>query len=257
MSDPSHPAFAHYVVPYMFSTPLRSLVSKDLTNLFFAGRLASFSHVVFGSERVQKTCATMGQAVGTAAAYAVTHSVPPITLQDHPAAVWSIQQQLLRDDQFIIGLLNEDPRDHARNATVTASSETAFGPAANVLSGQSRAIVTGPITGHAGGVPPGQGKPGSNRWISESLPATLMLQLKAPVQLQQAEIVFVSAWCPSTQTRTAIRSFPAACLLPVSCVCGGPRCILSRSCASFSEACQQYSTHVWCPWTGYRHAQGD
>ena len=50
------------MTPYMFSTPLRSLVSKDLTNLFFAGRLASFSHVVYGSQRVMKTCATMGQA---------------------------------------------------------------------------------------------------------------------------------------------------------------------------------------------------
>ena len=55
MGDPTHPPFKHYQLPYMFSTPLRSLVSKDVTNLFFAGRLASFSHVVFGSERVQKT----------------------------------------------------------------------------------------------------------------------------------------------------------------------------------------------------------
>ena len=192
MLDPDHPPFAHYVVPYIFSTPLRSLVSKDLSNLFFAGRLASFSHVVFGSERVQKTCATMGQAVGTAAAYAIMHGVDPLKLQDNPAAIWSIQQQLLRDDQYIIGLYNEDPRDHARLANATASSETARGPAANVLSGQSRAIVTGPLSGHAGGVPPTQGIPGSNRWISEDLPATLTLQLKAPVQLQQAEIVFVS-----------------------------------------------------------------
>ena len=38
------------MTPYMFSTPLRSLVSKDLRNLFFAGRLASFSHVVYGSQ---------------------------------------------------------------------------------------------------------------------------------------------------------------------------------------------------------------
>ena len=39
MQDPDHPPFAHTQLPYMFSTPLRSLVSKDLTNLFFAGRL--------------------------------------------------------------------------------------------------------------------------------------------------------------------------------------------------------------------------
>ena len=97
MSDPDHPPFSHYQLPYMFSTPLRSLISKDLSNLFFAGRLASFSHVVFGSERVQNTCATMGQAAGTAAGYAIKHGVDPIKLKDNPGAVWSIQQQLIRD----------------------------------------------------------------------------------------------------------------------------------------------------------------
>ena len=50
--------------------------------------------------------------------------VDPIAVADDRSAVWSIQQQLLRDDQYIIGLYNEDPRDYARNATVTASSET-------------------------------------------------------------------------------------------------------------------------------------
>ena len=80
------------MTPYMFSTPLRSLVSKDLTNLFFAGRLASFSHVVYGSQRVMRTCAAQGQAAGTAAAYAVQHDVAPIGLKDQLEAVWSIQQ---------------------------------------------------------------------------------------------------------------------------------------------------------------------
>jgi hypothetical protein len=50
MLDPDHRPFVPTMTPYMFSTPLRSLVSKDLGNLFFAGRLASFSHVVYGSQ---------------------------------------------------------------------------------------------------------------------------------------------------------------------------------------------------------------
>ena len=76
------------------------------------------------------------------------HQLEPIQLKDHPDAVWSIQQQLLRDDAFIIAAYNEDPRDYARLATATATSEagngtSSFGAAANVLSGQSRAVVTG------------------------------------------------------------------------------------------------------------------
>jgi hypothetical protein len=38
MKDPTHPPFTSHKMPYMYSTPLRSLVSKDLTNLFFAGK---------------------------------------------------------------------------------------------------------------------------------------------------------------------------------------------------------------------------
>lgn len=69
----------------------------------------------YGSQRVMRTCAVMGQAAGTAAAYAVTHNLNPNQLKDRPGAVWSIQQQLLRDDSFIIGTYNNDPRDYVRS----------------------------------------------------------------------------------------------------------------------------------------------
>ena len=49
----------------------------------------------------------MGQAAGTAAGYAIKHGVDPMKLKDNPGAVWSIQQQLIRDDAFVIGLYNE------------------------------------------------------------------------------------------------------------------------------------------------------
>ena len=193
MRDPTAPPFTSHKMPYMFSTPLRSLISKDLTNLFFAGRLASFSHVVYGSQRVMKTCATMGQAAGTAAAYAVKHRLEPIALKDHPDAVWSIQQQLMRDDAFIIGLKNTDPRDHARTATVTASSEQQNGTAANIITGQSRAVTTGPVDvsiGAGGGVPFSQGVNGTNRWISQGLPASISLALAKPTPVKQVQLVF-------------------------------------------------------------------
>jgi hypothetical protein len=195
MRDPDHPPFSSHKMPFMYSTPLRSLISKDLTNLFFAGRLASFSHVVYGSQRVMKTCATMGQAAGTAAAYAVAHGIDPIALKDHPAAVWSIQQQLLRDDAFIIGRYNADPRDHARNATISASSERANGTAANVISGQTRAVATaddasGTSIGHGGGVPQSQAINGTNRWISDGLPASITLTLRASAAVKQVQMIF-------------------------------------------------------------------
>ena len=64
MRDPDHPPFTSHKMPFMYSTPLRSLVSKDLTNLFFAGRLASFSHVVYGSQVSVPLCSCACACVG-------------------------------------------------------------------------------------------------------------------------------------------------------------------------------------------------
>ena len=57
-------------------------------------------------------------------------------------------------------MYNTDPRDHARTATATASSEWANATAANVLTGQTRAIATGNVgisIGAGGGVGGGAG----------------------------------------------------------------------------------------------------
>ncbi|CEL93046.1 unnamed protein product [Vitrella brassicaformis CCMP3155] len=183
--DTSVPAFVGHRLPYIYSTPLRSLVALNATNLMFAGRLASFSHVVFGSQRVMKTCAAMGQATGTAAAYCALHDVQPHQLADDKDAVWSIQQQLLRDDQYIIGMYNEDPRDYARRAHIYASSENASGIAKEVISGQNRAV-----HGYLGAAP-GQRLDGVNRWISKSVPAWLVLEWDQPIRnLSLIELVF-------------------------------------------------------------------
>lgn len=114
--------------------------------------------------------------------------------------MWSIQQQLLRDDAFIIGTYNDDPRDYARKATITASSERANATARNVISGQSRAVVSSVADvsiGHGGGVPASQAIAGANRWISVGLPASVSLALTPaaaatpqPVAVKQVHLVF-------------------------------------------------------------------
>ena len=60
-----------------YSIPLRSLYSRNIDNLMFAGRNISATHVAFGSTRVQATCGVMGQAAGTAAHLAITHDCSP------------------------------------------------------------------------------------------------------------------------------------------------------------------------------------
>ncbi|WP_329126170.1 FAD-dependent oxidoreductase [Streptomyces sp. NBC_01465] len=101
----------------IYHIPYRSLYSVNTTNLLFAGRNISASHVAFGSTRVMATCATIGQAAGTAAALCAEQGLTPRAL-DVPA----LQRTLLREDASVIGLACADTADLARHATVTASS---------------------------------------------------------------------------------------------------------------------------------------
>ena len=66
-----HPAPSPYGIPY------RALYSKNIDNLFFAGRNISATHAAMSSTRVMATCSLLGQAVGTAAAVAVKNSLNP------------------------------------------------------------------------------------------------------------------------------------------------------------------------------------
>ncbi|MEU8825223.1 FAD-dependent oxidoreductase [Streptomyces sp. NPDC048636] len=104
----------------VFHIPLRSLYSVNVGNLLFAGRNISATHIAFGATRVMATCATLGEAAGTAAALCVQHKKNPRALAaEHPGLVG---QTLLRQDASVIGIANEDPDDLARTARVSASS---------------------------------------------------------------------------------------------------------------------------------------
>jgi hypothetical protein len=114
--------FVSTKLPDVYNIPLRSLYSKEIPNLMMAGRNASCSHVAFTSTRVMATCAVMGQAAGTAAAVCTRSGITPRQLYHDDAKLAEFQQTLLRDDQTIKNLKNEDPSDLARKASVTASA---------------------------------------------------------------------------------------------------------------------------------------
>lgn len=57
--------------------PYRCLYSRDISNLFMAGRNISVSHVALGSPRVMNTCGQMGVAVGYAASLCKTYGCLP------------------------------------------------------------------------------------------------------------------------------------------------------------------------------------
>jgi hypothetical protein len=174
-------------VPWLYDIPLRACVGATLENLMFAGRNISATHVAFASTRVMATCAAVGQGVGTVAAYAVHHDLVPAEIPAQPAAVQAIQQQLLRDDAFLIGRRSNDPNDLARWAHITASSEQQEGKAENVVSGQTRSV-HGP-----GGAAPGRSEPATHRWMSDPnvpLPAWIELAWAEPVAPTSVQLIF-------------------------------------------------------------------
>ena len=110
----------HSVPDGIYHIPYRILYSKNISNLFLAGRDVSTSHVAFGTVRVMATCAVMGQAAGTAAAIAAKHNANPRDIYLHYLKEY--QQTLLREDGAILGIKNQDEHDLARQADITSTS---------------------------------------------------------------------------------------------------------------------------------------
>lgn len=99
------------------SIPYRSLYSRNIGNLFMAGRCMSASHLALGGVRVQRPMMATGEVVGTAAAIATRHGTSPRgVLEGH---LTDLQQTLLRKGCYIVGVRNEDPADLAQTAKVS------------------------------------------------------------------------------------------------------------------------------------------
>jgi len=107
----------------VYPIPLRALYSRNVHNLFMAGRPISCSYVAFASSRVLSTGAIVGEAVGVAAAICKRNGLLPRELVARPELVRRCQQLILKQGGHIPGVENEDDEDLARRAHVTASSQ--------------------------------------------------------------------------------------------------------------------------------------
>lgn len=106
----------------VFQIPYRCYYSRNISNLFIAGRLISASHIAFGSTRVMATCSIGGQAIALAAALCKKHQVSPRGLFEK-GHIPELQRDLLRVGHFLPEVPLSDPKDLATKATITASSE--------------------------------------------------------------------------------------------------------------------------------------
>jgi hypothetical protein len=167
LSEP--PSYFHERFTAIYEIPFRSLYSKNVSNLLFAGRNISQTHIALSSSRVMATCSLMGQAVGTAAALCRKKGVLPRDIaQSHMAA---LQEQLLRDDAFIPLRSARDAMDLAKTADLMVASSTASGDAKLLTDGMSRDINNE-----------------IHHWESLGLPAEVIMEWEHPVRLSRVEI---------------------------------------------------------------------
>jgi hypothetical protein len=146
------------------SIPYRTLYSKNIENLFMAGRCHSATHIALGGTRVMRPMCATGQATGTAAAIAHEYSTTPRGVyREHIA---QLQQMLLKDGCYLMGVGNADFDDLALDATATASSEAAGTTAAKVHNGWNRVLGT-----DRNAWAPDPNVPGE-QWIQLQLPKT-------------------------------------------------------------------------------------
>jgi hypothetical protein len=143
-----------------------------------AGRNISSSHVAFTSARVMATCACTGQAIGTAAAICTEKKVTPRVLRTQ--FIKELQQRLLKDDQSIRSIANNDAKDLARLASVTASSHLEGAEPIHVIDGKVRDI-------------PGKW---DHRWGANAIDEGQWIELswKTPVSIKKVQITFDSGF---------------------------------------------------------------
>lgn len=167
ISEP--PSYFHYHFKEVYQFPFRSLYSKNISNLLFAGRNVSQTHIALSSSRIMATCALMGQAVGIAATLCNKYNVLPREI--YKTHINELQEQLMRDDVFLPKRPAKDSKDLARKASLIFASSTSSGDVKNLTNGISRDIYRK-----------------INHWQSDGLSAEIQLEWENPISLSHIEL---------------------------------------------------------------------
>lgn len=106
----------------VYGIPYRCYYSRNISNLFLAGRIISATHVAFGSTRVMATCAHGGQAIAIAAALCKKYNELPKTVGEKRIA--ELQTELMKTGQHIPGFHLKDSNDLVQKALRIEASST-------------------------------------------------------------------------------------------------------------------------------------
>jgi hypothetical protein len=119
------PACNQYHTKGIYQIPYRALISKDVENLFLAGRIISATHVAFGSTRVMATSAFCAQAIGMAASICLKERKNPAELLS-PPLLKCLQNRLNKNGQSIPNIPIDQATNLAAQAEITSSSSLIF-----------------------------------------------------------------------------------------------------------------------------------
>ncbi len=131
------PSGTCYFFDGVYSIPYRSYYSRNIRNMFMAGRNISATKLGMCSTRIIGCCAIGGQAVGAAAALCTKYGCMPRELMPH---IEELQQIILKNDGFLPGVKGNDPADLAKHAKFTATSYKENCEPCKVIDGISRKL---------------------------------------------------------------------------------------------------------------------
>lgn len=190
-----------------FWIPYRCLYSRNLSNLFMAGRCISTRHDSLGAVRVMRTGGCMGEIIGMAASLCKKHNAAPRSVYESylgelhelmrkgagkaPAAEFPVHQPkaAFKPAQTQPAWLDKAGPNLARLAAVTVSAASREGTAPTLLNDGEANL-----------------KDNSARWLGEgTLPHTIELAWKEPVTVGAARIL--SGFCSHASISGAISEF--------------------------------------------------
>lgn len=110
--DNEFKSIAKHIPIHYYPIPYRCLYSRNINNLFMAGRNISVSHVALGTTRVMRTTGMLGEVVGMAASICIENNINP------RCVYWDYLQQLKELMKKGVGIESENIQKYNLGATL-------------------------------------------------------------------------------------------------------------------------------------------
>jgi hypothetical protein len=219
----------HYHAKGPYPVPYRTMYSRNIANLFLAGRVLSCSHVSFGSLRNMASLGYCAQAAGAAAALCVQKKLRPADLSQGEN-LKTLQRTLLRAGHHIRGMHHADPNDLALRAKISASSEyvirefPADGPWIALEQGgaQMLPLTTGPVPKATFYVRARKATKLQTRFMTSAdinnfTPEQVLSELSYELQAGQEKEITISCPTPLTEAQYGYYAFLANADVEIRC----------------------------------------